>query len=620
MGMKVASDQQIDGEIFLDQIVTSARINGSADSKPLSRFSDDIWILPDDLFPPGTSDAFKKLRFDNIPDTFQKITKLVVRRYYTLGRSGFSKPRGGTLVNFLKHVRDFLLYLDRHRVTRLNTVTTLLTAQYIDFCNQKKNRQGQPLSKHFLENRFAAVEQLHEHSQFYEDKMTHPWPESTARALAQRMFTQKGTAKTPIIPDEQLAILFSKASSYLDDIERTISLQGIVEAAKAKHKNKTRQTREYQVALMAAGHSGSIRDLNETVKFSVTACHIIILVTSGIRIHELASLKTHCCYSTVDQHSDRYYWLKGVSEKTGEGSTEWMVPEVASKAIAALENLYKPYHRELEDNYKRAREEFPNTPLVQRLETSLNSLVLGKKDSGLKSIQVLSQQRLLKKINDFADHAGTEWHFTPHQFRRNYAIYAAKSALGDLRYLRDHFKHWSMDMTFLYALNDAQEPELYDEVMVEVINEKISIVAHWLDPTTVLAGGASEQIRVFRDKNQPLRTVKDRRSLAEKVSSQVFLRATTVGWCTADDGGCVGGNLTEKTRCSDCGNSIIEHRNKRVWEGIYEQQLELLQIKDVGPGGKSRIQRDINRCEHILRNLGYEFEGKSMETPDDITS
>ena len=65
----------------------------------------------------------------------------------------------------------------------------------------------------------------------------------------------------------------------------------------------------------------------------------------------------------------------------------------------------------------------------------------------------------------FAKQCGVTIDLTPHMFRRTFACYVAKSAYGDLRYLRQHFKHWSLDMSMMYALNEEQDAELYDEIM-----------------------------------------------------------------------------------------------------------------------------------------------------------
>jgi hypothetical protein len=60
-------------------------------------------------------------------------------------------------------------------------------------------------------------------------------------------------------------------------------------------------------------------------------------------------------------------------------------------------------------------------------------------------------------LKAFAKKCGLEWELATHQFRRKFANYAARSQFGDLRYLKQHFKHWSLDMTLGYALNESQE-------------------------------------------------------------------------------------------------------------------------------------------------------------------
>ena len=63
--------------------------------------------------------------------------------------------------------------------------------------------------------------------------------------------------------------------------------------------------------------------------------------------------------------------------------------------------------------------------------------------------------------------------------------------------------------------------------------------------------------------------------------------------------------MIEGTRCVDCDESIIEKvRHGAYFKGVYIQQLELRQIDDIGEVGKQRIERDIERCERVLKDLG----------------
>jgi hypothetical protein len=159
-------------------------------------------------------------------------------------------------------------------------------------------------------------------------------------------------------------------------------------------------------------------------------------------------------------------------------------------------------------------------------------------------------------------------------------------------------------MTALYALDERQDLDLYDEIYTQVRDAKISVVEHWLDNETPLSGGMAEPIRSFRSSREQVSSYGSRREMAEMVSEHVYLRGTGVGWCTADFGGCNGGNGIEKTKCGACANSVIDETKQRYWEEVYLQSLELRELDDVGPGGRQRVERDIERCEKVLTELG----------------
>jgi len=132
----------------------------------------------------------------------------------------------------------------------------------------------------------------------------------------------------------------------------------------------------------------------------------------------------------------------------------------------------------------------------------------------------------------------------------------------------------------------------------------VEVITHWLDEDVLITGGCADAIRAFRTGNEQLRTYKGRREMALRIADTVFIRATGAAWCTADDGGCGGRGAIEATRCGDCANSVIDDKNLRRWMAIYQQQLELREIQDLGPAAEVQIERDIQRCEQVLSDLG----------------
>ncbi|MEQ9130876.1 MAG: tyrosine-type recombinase/integrase [Salinisphaeraceae bacterium] len=568
----------------------------------LSRYGDPVWTLPDALFAAGTIDTQKKLNFDRVPPAFRKLMRSCMARYILSGIEGRSRPRGGTISHCFAGAAAYLTWLDDRGMQRLGDVTPLVAQQYVDFCRGLKGQKGEPLAAASLFNRFGPVETLQILSQQTADPMPHPWPESSASHLAG--LTGRGNrhlqeARTKIIPDDVLGLLFQSAVDWLGRADDIIEKWGLIQAWTAQGLTKSQRCRR------ANKQGWSTGDANAAARDLQSACMVIVLVTSGIRVSELCSLETGCAYTKEGDHGDRYHWLRGVSYKTSAGPCDWLVAELTHRAIAVEERLASPLQSRLAQTIAELRTANPRDPDITRLSEHASRLFLGLKNN---RIGTLSKHSVLTRLNAFAAQCGLDWHVAPHQFRRTFAVYAAHSAFGDLRYLRDHFKHWSLDMTGLYALNREQDAELYDEIGLAALGITTDLLEHWLEPDAILAGGAAEPVRAFRAKNEAVATKHDRAEMATSISPLVHIRATGVAWCTADTGGCNGGQGAEKTRCGDCGNAIIDESRKPVWKDLYAQQLELSQLPDIGPGGQERVERDLQRCRKVLTDLGASEE------------
>lgn len=583
------------------KIIISSIQSKDGPYKILSEFKDDVWQLPSNLFVANHSEYCKILNFQKIPKQFQLIFKVVCFKYYVNGREGSSKPRGSTVVQFFKENILFLRYLNKLKVNSLREITELMCSNYVHQCRNTLNKNTQKtLLPNTLNNKFSAIEALFELSQNTFDSMPHPWPNTSATFLSGIETGTKKSSSTQSIPEHILSAIFCAAVTRIGEAETVLSLRDEIETIKNLNENFVESVicEKVNRFLKANHHEGGLQSFNTKLSQLLDSCLIIVLITSGIRIHELASLKTDCIYTSFNQEQETYYWMKGTSEKTHEGATEWLVTEITHTAIKTAVRLTTPLQEKLQQQIDELSQ--GDVTLVNKLQRHKNYLFLNQKN---KHIRTLSSPAIRDRINKFSKIHNINWNFTPHQFRRTFAVYAAHSAYGDLRYLREHFKHWSLDMTALYALNEQQDLELYDEIMVEIKNEKISIVEHWLDKRTIMTGGMSEQIISFRNNYDAVRTYKSRRELAEKVSEQIHIRATSIAWCTADAGGCSGGKMIEKTRCGECAHAVIDDRKKSIWQRIYKQQLELRDIQDIGASGKARIERDIQRCKDVIERL-----------------
>jgi len=138
-------------------------------------------------------------------------------------------------------------------------------------------------------------------------------------------------------------------------------------------------------------------------------------------------------------------------------------------------------------------------------------------------------------------------------------------------------------------------------------------VEEFLDEDTIITGGLAKKLISYRSSNESVKTFENRAAMAERISDTVHLRSTGHSWCTSDNAGCGGRSVIEGTECVDCDGSIIEKkRHGEYFKGIYIQQLELRQIDDIGEAGKQRVERDIERCERVLKDLGMWNEVKEV--------
>ncbi|TAJ55733.1 MAG: hypothetical protein EPN60_09080 [Nevskiaceae bacterium] len=569
----------------------------------LSCLGDDEWVLPDALFPANAQPSAKVLRFSLAPACFRSVLKACTLRYYLVGLEGSVRPRGATIFGTFSRFVSYLRYLDSHGVSSLRDATPFHGAQYVQHCRALKSQKGESIGSSSIKQRLQALEYLHALSQHTATPMAHPWPESSSAFLAGATgdghYLRLG-ARTKIIPDEVMAPFFQHCVAQLDKAADLIALQSSVLGW--RRQGLTSDT----ITARLRKQGWDQRRLADELDRTVDACAVIIFDTSGVRVSELASLNADCAYTKV-KDGERYYWMKGVSEKLGHGAVEWLVAEITHRAIAVAVEISAPLREQLRLNISRSR----SPQEIASMKAHADAVFLVR--HGGRAAR-LSNATIQDRINILAERCGIDWRFANHQFRRTFAVYAAHSALGDLRYLREHFKHWSLDMTALYAMNRQQDAELYDDIGHAFLETKIGLLENWLEEDAILTGGGAEPIKTFRAGNQALVTKADRREMAETISPLVHIRATGVAWCLADAAGCAGGTAAERTRCGDCSNAVIDKGRQPIWSGIYRQQLELRDLRDIGEGGRQRVERDLERARRVLVELGANEEELVDET------
>ncbi|AIO39553.1 hypothetical protein DM40_3896 [Burkholderia cenocepacia] len=582
----------------------------------LSHYGDDRWQLVG--HPTNKLQCEKVIDFRRIPESYRATMKAILYRYILRGRPGQKRPSARSIVKLAGDAHPFLRHLERLGIARLADVTPTVCSLYVDTCKQQRIGQlCQPLKASTLRHRLDVVEAIYQLSQYTDDRIpSHPWPGTSSTHLAG--LTGAGTGRrgvtTPLIPDDVFTTLFQRAWSIVEKGNALLDLRDKMGPAGAvRTDDATPSDFVVNRRLRRNGWSTGAGSFRTAIRELRTACYIVVASVSGCRNHELAFIQSGACYSTLefsnieneDYRPATYWWMRSQSTKTDAGRTEWMVPEAAVIALRIMERWAQPYQNMIKSEIAQRREVNPFDPEIVEAKRHENAVFLAIAPRKNNLVRTMSAGAWGLAIKAFARQSGLSWDLTTHQFRRKFANYVARSQFGDLRYLREHFKHWSLDMTLGYALNQSQELALYIEIQDELDEIKADVVGTWLQPEEPLAGGYGKGVMAWRG-SEAVTIFKNHKQMVRSLAGSTPIRSNGHAWCTADDDRCVGNDM-ERTRCSNCDHSVIDRRHAKLYQGLHNHLKEVLRCDDIGEAGLNIVRRDIERCRSVLISLGHDI-------------
>ncbi|RON16794.1 integrase [Pseudomonas frederiksbergensis] len=580
----------------------------------LSHYGDDTWQL--DGFPSNVPASKKRLDFGTVPPAFRAVMKAMLYRYLRRGRRGMNRPKGAVLQGCFLTAKPFLRHLEALKLDHLGAATPLICATYVATCKahrQTSRSKGKPLSPRGLQCRFSAVEALHELSQYTDDRMPQPpWPETSAMAMAGLTGRGAQSGKTPLIPDDVFCALFERAYQQVERGQQLLDLREALDALAGQRRGQSRRSviAAKNHHLGARGWEGGLRAFNKALIDLRTACYIFLASTSGCRNHELANVQSGSHHRSQDDEGTVFHWMRSRSDKTDAGIHDWMIPEAAVRTLRLMERWVAPYQARIAAEIVQRRRASPHDPQIVEAHKHRHALFLGVDSKADNQVRTLTNTSWDLNLKTFAKDCGLSWNLASHQFRRKFANYAAHSRFGDLRYLKEHYAHWSLDMTLGYALDDSWgqhlDLELYADIQAELEDIKFGVVDNWLGDEP-LAGGFGRTLKQWQREPQNLLIFKDHASMLKSIAESTAIRSNGHAWCTADNDGCVG-NTLERTRCGNCNNAVIGPRHAVIYQRLYDDLKGLLHCTDIGEGGRQRVERDLNRCRDVLAQLGMDPE------------
>lgn len=538
---------------------------------------------------------------------------------------GRKRPTMVTLRDKVMHIKPLLRWMVSLGLTRFADLAGR-TLDYVPVAKLGEN--GKPNEANTVACRLIAVEDLyHQRDKLNDALAAHPWPHEAACSLGGG---KQGGAhrkpKTEFIPDAVAGRLAEVALDYVQN--RSAAILAALQASGTAAQDKTNAGYGDQACCNArtaaareSGYAGSY-ELNAEVIRLRTACYIVIDMFSGIRDSEMMSIAENCIAPGRSRDgSTDILWLHGTIYKTGQRPKRWLVPPVVAEAVRVLTRLTAPLRAALVWEETEIQQRIglaiakERARLVKRLDTVRKHkeklFVAWSSSTKGGSISVLSGTAMSGDLKRFCvyfgilGNDGQPYPLHAHQFRRTYARFIARSELGDLLTLRDHFGHWSIDMAVYYADGGADEYKADTELLEMVTQEKMArqgeIMGGYLDSDAPLANGG----HWLKDWRASVRTAANKEELIKEYAGTITLNGTGHSWCVgnARGTGCGGLCVFEAQMCVECNYGIIGQEHRPVWAGIREQQQEALALDDMGPGGRARAKIILGYAQKVLQRL-----------------
>lgn len=570
-------------------IVIAAVADDNGKEHVVSRFGDTRWDLR----------SFFKV--DNVPESRQVVvwpedcpaalvddSKAVLYAWFKRGRPPRKSPGARLLCSAVREGSRTLRWLARMGLKRFDQIRPIHISNYLHYC--KVELKLKPTTAY---NRLELLDLLWEFRVETKYAMPeHPWGELNLGVVAGRIEVRgkpaatERTSKTPVIPPTVQAALFNYCERVIGDAD----------------------------ALLDARDAGKIAPLDDALLRIRDAGLYLLSISTGMRNSEATGLENDS-WRSEQVKGVTYNWVRTVEHKTGKGLVEYLAPPETLNVLRIVQRYAKPLQerlaREIDRRLLEAEvDEADPRECLQRLHRARKSakkLFIGANFHGADDgsgaggrIDVLTEMGCGLALDRLARAAGTNWNLTSHQCRRTYARMFVESKMGrvSLIFLKWQLKHSSMSMTQLYAANPLQDARLYGEFIDEMSCLKVEIMESWLNDVP-LSGGAGRKITELR-----AIPIADRASLLKHTADSIHIRPTGHAWCLAQEKGCGGAGLYEATRCVDCKNGVIDESFASVWQGIHAQQLELLELDDVGPAVQQRAQREVRLSRKVLDELG----------------
>lgn len=581
----------------------------------LSRYGDEKIDLSPYLPNPARGNKYINLAL--FPTRWRSTVLDLLLTFWCYGRPGHAPPKASTVINKSVLLVKAVHWLNKRGVKSFRQIRPLHVST---FAAEHRNASSSDYMKpRTLAGALSALALAWELRDHLEDSISMPpfGKRGAIGSLANLRTRRDQAVLTRALTDEEAGQLFAACEHALHGIEDTLTDYEEIEAYKAA--NPADNHRSQYIYWSMPHLYGQWREVERRVNDARAACFTLLGLLVGMRFGEILLLEAGC-YVESEHEGELLSWLNGRTLKMrpdGSDAARWIASPIAESLVRIMARITQPMREKLlsqiaamESDLAIARLPGPRRKkLIEELNAareSSNRLFLSAIRNTV-GIPIRGSGRGAELwIKRMVEKAGIDVHVHPHMLRRTFAAMVINQCSGDLRYLRKHFQHWSIETTQLYATHEQREQELVDEIAEEMLKQKEGLVATWLTPNTVLAGRGGEYIKTQRSKPELKGILEsDLRGVARHLAEGLVVRPTGHSWCVSSPVmTCGGQGLYDATQCADCDGAVVTMAQKNIWELLAQQMLEIEQLDDTGPAGRQLVERSLAHFDKILVPLG----------------
>jgi integrase len=594
-------------------------VDGKGQRHVLSRYGDERIDMSPYVSNPANACSYINLAL--FPERWRSATLDLLLAFWRYGRPGHAPPKASTVINKSVLLVKIIRWLDNRAVKSFRQIRPLHVSTFA--AEHREASSEDYMKPGTLAGALSALSLAWELRDRLDDAMSMPpfGDRGSIGVLANLHKRRDQEVLTKALTDEGAARLFAACEAALQGIEDTLTDYEEIEAYKAADTVGKHSKYGGRDVYWSMPHLyGRWREVEERVNDARAACFTLIGLLVGMRFSEILLLEDRC-YVDLEHEGEMLGWLNGRTLKMrpdGSDATRWIAPPLVEELVRVMERISGPMRQRLLRQIAAMEHELETTRLARSRRTKL----IGELDAAQRSLRRLFLSAIRSKaggvpirgsgrgatywVRRMVQKAGIDLHVHPHMLRRTFATMVIHQCAGDLRYLRKHFQHWSIETTQLYATHEQREQELVDEIAEEMLTQKVGLVATWLAPKTVLAGRAGEYIALQRSKPEFKGMIEsDLKSVARHLADGLVVRPTGHSWCLSSPVmSCGGQGLYDATQCAGCDGAVVTMAQKSIWELLAQQMLEVEGLADTGPAGRQLVERSLAHFDKILVPLG----------------